>query len=76
LHGSRCFQELVKQSPWLLADAMSAPVVVDLMKSMAAMPAYRLRLGIDVYEDPEQLMNVLQPALSFAPSSLTEMCAS
>lgn len=46
---------LIRQSPWLMADAASAPGVLELFRSIVAMPRFRLRLGLDVYGRPEEL---------------------
>lgn len=40
---------LVRQSPWLLADAAAAPEVLQLLSRVAELPALRLSLGSDGY---------------------------
>jgi hypothetical protein len=59
-------QELVRQSPWLLADAKAAPAVLGRMQAMAALPAFRLSLGTDAYQDPTALQAVLEPLVNSA----------
>jgi hypothetical protein len=54
-------QELVRQSPWLLADAKAAPMVLGRMQAMTTLPAFRLSLGTDAYQDPTALQAVLLP---------------
>jgi hypothetical protein len=52
---------LLRQSPWLLADASAAPAVLELMREVSLLPARRLRLGLDAYRDPDRLMEALRP---------------
>ena len=54
---------LVRQSPWLLADRAVAPRVLALLRDVAALPAYALRLGRDSYASPELLIERLLPAV-------------
>jgi hypothetical protein len=56
---ANAFVELVRQSPWLLADRGSAPAVAALLCHAAVMPAARLSLGADSYARPERLVEVL-----------------
>lgn len=53
--------ELVRQSPWVLLDRGSAPVVLDLLATAAARcrPPHRLTLGPDSYAAPERMAKVL-----------------
>ncbi len=50
---------LVRQSPWLLADRVAATTVLGILRGAAGHPAYRLRLGLDAYQDPERLVACL-----------------
>jgi hypothetical protein len=54
---------LIRQAPWLLADAGAARRVLDFLTGVATHPAYRLRLGFDTYAAAESLIAVLAPAL-------------
>jgi hypothetical protein len=56
-------QEVIKQSPWLLADAEAAPAVLQRMMAMVDQPAYRFRLGFDSYRNPAALLAVLEPVV-------------
>lgn len=53
---------LLRQSPWLLADRASAAEVLALLRDVAALPAFELRLGLDSYTDPPLLIDRLRPA--------------
>jgi hypothetical protein len=52
---------LLRQSPWLLADAGAAAAVLSLLRQAALLPARSLRLGRDSYADPAVLAAVLLP---------------
>jgi hypothetical protein len=56
--------ELIRQSPWLLADKRTARPVLRLMTSMASLSARRLRLGFDCYGDPAALSAGLWPVVA------------
>jgi hypothetical protein len=58
------FTGLVRQSPWLLADRVSAPALVDLLSRVARLPRLSLRLGLDTFGRPERIRALLTPALS------------
>lgn len=57
--------ELVRQSPWVLLDRGSAPVVLDLLTTAASRvrPPFRLSLGGDSYGAPERLAAAVAPVL-------------
>ena len=55
---------LIRQSPWLVADRVAAPAVLDLLKEVAALPAFTLRLGLDTFAAPSILAERLEPALA------------
>jgi hypothetical protein len=55
---------LLGQSPWLVGDQATAPAVLSLLRDTARAPRFRLRLGKDCYGDPEQLANVVSPAVA------------
>lgn len=50
---------LLRQSPWLVADRGSAATVLALLRDTAALPAYRLQVGLDTYSDPPLLVERL-----------------
>jgi hypothetical protein len=50
---------IVRAMPWLLFDRASAPALLDRLRQLAAQPAFELRLGRDVYRDPDRLVEVL-----------------
>jgi hypothetical protein len=50
---------LLRQSPWLLADRIAAPVLLALLRDAAGLPARALRLGRDSYADPPVLLAAL-----------------
>jgi hypothetical protein len=56
-------QEIIRQSPWLLADGEAAPDLLAQMMAMVNKPAYRFRLGFDSYRNPAALLAVLEPAV-------------
>ena len=56
-------QQLIRQSPWLLADPGAAPSLLQIMERLAGGPVYSLTLGMDSYASPETLVRALQPAL-------------
>ena len=55
---------LLRQSPWLLADAAAAPALLALLRDASLLPARALRLGRDAYADPRRLVETLAPLLS------------
>lgn len=54
--------QVIRQSPWLLADAAAAPRLLVLMSRLARLPRRRLRLGADAYANPARLLDCLDPA--------------
>jgi hypothetical protein len=52
---------LIRQSPWLLADRAVAPDMLELLRQVAAGPAFRLHLGRDAFHDRERLLRCLRP---------------
>ncbi len=58
------FVELVRQSPWLLADRGASPAVAALLSAAAEHPLARLTLGADSYALPERLTAVLSAMTS------------
>jgi hypothetical protein len=52
---------LLRQSPWLLADRTTASGVLLLLTAAAELPAYRLTLGLDTYQDLDRLTRCLDP---------------
>lgn len=59
--ASDALARLVRQSPWLLADAGAAPGVLALLRDAALLPARSLRLGLDSYTSPSVLLAALAP---------------
>jgi hypothetical protein len=63
LHPAEALSLLLRNTPWLLADAAGAGPVLGLLERTARLPAYELRLGQDSYCNPGALQTVLAPAL-------------
>lgn len=59
-------ERLIRQSPWLVADAKAAGPVFDLLKDAASIANGELRLGLDTFAKPEALERVIR---SFADST-------
>jgi len=55
LSSGEALAGLVRQSPWLLADRVAATTVLGILHRAAGHPAYRLRLGLDAYQERERL---------------------
>jgi hypothetical protein len=54
---------IVRQSPWLFADAGAAPGMLALLREMALLPGHALRLGRDSFARPERMIEVLATSL-------------
>ncbi len=63
VRGSDAFAQLVRQSPWLMADRSAAPLVLTLLTATASRPRFDLRLGLDSFRSPE-LARLLRAPLS------------
>jgi len=50
---------LVRQSPWLLADRVAAPRVLELLQKVTSHPRYDLRLGLDTFANGEFLEKIV-----------------
>lgn len=48
-------ERLIRQSPWLVADAESAGRVFDLLKETASLPCGELSVGLDSFANPQVL---------------------
>jgi hypothetical protein len=48
-------ERLIRQSPWLVADAESAGTVFDLLKETASLPCGELSVGLDSFANPRVL---------------------
>jgi hypothetical protein len=59
ISGVDALSALLQQGPWLLADPGTARAVLDTLMRAARMPALRLRLGADTYNNWQQLRAVL-----------------
>lgn len=62
--GVDALSGLLQQSPWLLGDPGTAHGVLTLLRQVAGMPAFALRLGTNSYRNPEQLQTVLVQAVA------------
>lgn len=65
-HPADALAQLIRQSPWLLADAHAAPGVLALLSRMSKTPVYHLALGTDTYADPLLLQHRVAEALRTA----------
>lgn len=54
-HPAAALGQLIRQSPWLLADPHAAPGVLGLLRRMAETPVFSLALGAETYADPQLL---------------------
>jgi hypothetical protein len=70
LHPAAALGGLLGQSPWLLADREAAPAVLTLFQSVAKLPAFSLRMGLDCHRDPAVLRAALDPAAAAATGEL------
>jgi hypothetical protein len=52
-HGSDALAQLVRQSPWLMADRGSAEVLLNLLTATARRPRFGLRIGLDSFHSAE-----------------------
>jgi hypothetical protein len=59
VHSSETLAALIRQAPWLMADSVAAPACLELLRSAAALPTYRLSLGLDSFGDPRELVAAL-----------------
>lgn len=57
--SARALTAFVRQSPWLMADRDSARSTFALFTTMAQLPAYELRLGLDTFNNPTLLADRL-----------------
>ena len=62
-HPADGLGQLIRQSPWLLADPHAAPRVLSLLQRMAKTSVYRAGLGTDAYADPPLLQLRVAEAL-------------
>jgi hypothetical protein len=63
VYAADAFAGLVRQSPWLLADAPVAPALADLLSGVARLPRVSLRLGADTFGRPDRVRALLTDAL-------------
>ena len=61
IHPADALARAVRSMPWLFFDPPCAPRLLALLRSVAALPAYELRVGKDVYRDEERLDALLAP---------------
>jgi hypothetical protein len=69
IHAATAFAGLVRQSPWLMADGVAAPTVVELLRDACGRPAFALSLGRDSYARGDVIAERLTPALSAASAA-------
>jgi hypothetical protein len=50
---------LIRQTPWLMADAAVAPRILEMLTHVALLPAHRLVLGLDSFGRPDVLGRIL-----------------
>ena len=63
LHPAGALAQLLRHTPWLLADAGAAGPVLALLQEVCSRPAYTLCLGNDTYCNPQALQLVLSSGL-------------
>jgi hypothetical protein len=59
--GAEAFAELVRQSPWVVADRAAGPAVIGILERVASFPAAAVGLGQDVYGHSDALRERLSP---------------
>ncbi|MEP7344859.1 MAG: hypothetical protein ABI877_06325, partial [Gemmatimonadaceae bacterium] len=59
---------LIRQSPWLFADARAAPRVLALLRRIALLPGAVLQLGDDSFHQPLRLRDALAPLTGEVPT--------
>lgn len=64
MRESDAFVRLLAQGPWLLGDPDTAPAVLSLLRRVVRARGFSLRLGLDCYQDPAQLTEILTPAVA------------
>ncbi len=57
--AAEVLENIVRQSPWLLADPVGAPAILDLLGEAARTGGARLSLGLDTFSDAGRLERVL-----------------
>jgi hypothetical protein len=65
-HPADALGQLIRQSPWLLADPHAAPRVLALLTRMAKTPVFRMTVGNDTYGNPRLLQDRVAEAVRFA----------
>jgi hypothetical protein len=71
-HPADALSQLIRQSPWLLADGHAAPGVLALLSRMSKTPVYHLSLGRDGYADPQLLQVRVAEAVRAATSAFQD----
>ncbi|HSU12791.1 hypothetical protein [Longimicrobium sp.] len=61
LHPAAALAQLLRHTPWLLADAGAAGPLLGLLQAAARLPAFDLRLGRDSYCNVKTLQMALSP---------------
>jgi hypothetical protein len=61
MSAAQALTGLVRQSPWLMADARAAPSALALLTAAAQLPVRRLCLGFDTFNQPAALAHCLAP---------------
>jgi hypothetical protein len=73
MSSTDALQEVIRQSPWLLADQGAAPGILARMLKMVTLPRYALLLGSDGYRDAARLVDLLQPALDGSKNGTAQL---
>jgi len=63
LSPAEAFSLLLRQSPWLMADAAAAQIVVRLLEDASRLPAHRLALGRDALRNGRLLARLIPRAV-------------
>lgn len=60
---------LLRQTPWLLADTVAGPALLDLLSALARGPVYEISLGLDTYRDGVRLSDLILSSTHLASAS-------
>lgn len=70
-HPAEGLGQLIRQSPWLLADPHAAPRVLSLLSRMAGTHVYRMTLGTDTYGNPALLQARVAEAFPLSAGNIS-----
>jgi hypothetical protein len=65
--GVIALERVIRQSPWLIADPLSARGVLDMMRSAAGKNTADIRLGRDTFANPQLLDQIVRAYADRAP---------